>query len=88
MCMFVWAMSTFSPVSLQSSNGMRTCVTVCVCVRVCGWNELNAYAMLAYPRISSFCAMYTSPHTRRILKPFEDSKPMGVKVDTAFVCIC
>ena len=27
-----WAMSTFSPVSWRSSNGMRMCVHVCVCV--------------------------------------------------------
>ena len=29
------AMSTFSPVGLQSSNGMGMCVCVCVCARVC-----------------------------------------------------
>ena len=56
---------------------------MCVCVCVCGWNELNVYAMLAYPRISSFRAMYTSTRTRCILKPFEDSEPTGLKVDIA-----
>ena len=29
------AMSTFSPVSLQSSNGMGMCVCVCSCVCAC-----------------------------------------------------
>ena len=91
-------MSTFSPVSLRSSNGMRMCVShcVCVCVRVrawvhvcdsvtvclcvCGRNELNVYTMLAYPQISSFSAIHKHTHTR-ILKPFEDSEPTGLKVD-------
>ena len=30
-------MSTFSPVGLQSSNGMRMCVSQCMCV--CVWTE-------------------------------------------------
>ena len=30
------AMSTFSPVGSRSSNGMRMCVRVCVCVYMCG----------------------------------------------------
>ena len=30
-----WAISTFSPVSLQSSNGIRIHMCVCVCMRVC-----------------------------------------------------
>ena len=63
---------------------------MCVCVCVCGGgegggggqNELNVYTMLAYPRISSFRAIYKHMHTR-ILKPFEDSEPTGLKVDTA-----
>ena len=60
------------------------CVCVChsVCVCVCGRNELNVYTMLAYPRIGSFCAIHKHMHTR-ILKPFEDSEPTGLKVDIA-----
>ena len=30
-------MSTFSPVDLQSSNGMRMCVSQCMCL--CVWTE-------------------------------------------------
>ena len=102
--LFLWAMSTFIPVGLRSSNGMRMCVShcvracvracvcvwvsvcvtvcVCVCVCVCGRNELNVYTTLAYPRISSFSAIHKHTHTR-ILKPFEDSEPAGLKVDIA-----
>ena len=75
-------MSTFSPVGLQSSDGMRMCVCACACVRVCGWNELNVYTTLAYPCISSFRTIHKHVHTR-ILKPFEDSKLTGLKVDIA-----
>ena len=50
------------------------------CVCVCGRNELNIHAMLAYPRITSFRAIHKHTH---ILKPFEDSEPTGLKVDTA-----
>ena len=59
------------------------CVSVRACVCVCGWNELELCTTLAYPHISSFCAMpvlYTSTH---ILKPFEDSELTGLKVDIA-----
>ena len=85
------AMSTFSPIGLRSSNGMRMCmchsvcacvcvcvcacacmfVCVCVCMRVCmracvcGWNELNVYATLAYPRISSFSSLGASSNHLR-----------------------
>ena len=92
------AVSTFSPVGLRSSDCMRVCVCVsqcvwvracvraCVhaCVCVCGRNELNVHATLAYPRISSFRVMYTITRTGRILKPFEDSEPTGRKVDIAY----
>ena len=88
------AMSTFSPVSLRSSNGMGMCVCVCscvcacmhacehVCVCVCAKVCVCVYTMLAYPRISSVHAILKHTHTR-ILKPFEDSKQMGLKVDIA-----
>ena len=66
------------------------CVCVCVCVCV-----MNVYTTLAYSRISSFCAIHKHTHTR-ILKPFEDSEPTGLTVDTAgttnnkhlSMCIC
>ena len=37
----------------------------CVCdsVCVCGRNELNVYTTLAYPHISSFCAIHKHTHT-------------------------
>ena len=91
-------MSTFSPVGLQSSNGMGMCVCVCVCVcaRACVHACMRAsmcvcvclsvcvcvYTMLAYPRISSFCAIHKQARTR-ILKQFEDSELTGLKVDIA-----
>ena len=46
-------MSTFSPIGLLSSNGMR----ICVCVCVCGRNELEVCTTLAHPHFSSFCTM-------------------------------
>ena len=61
------------------------CVCVCVCVcahaHVCGWNELNVYAGIsAY----QFILYYTQARTHtRILKPYEDSKLTGVKVNIA-----
>ena len=61
---------------------MHVCVCATVCVCVCGRNELNVYARLAYPHISSFHAIHKHTHTR-ILKPFEDSEPTGLKVDIA-----
>ena len=62
------------------------CHSVCVCACVCGRNEPNVYTTLAYPRISAFDAIHKHVHTR-ILKPFEDSEPMGLKVDIAgLVC--
>ena len=67
-------MSTFSPIG----SGPQM---VCLCV--CGWNELEVCTTLAYIHVSVHsipCQCYT--HTR-ILRPFEDSKPTGVKVDTA-----
>ena len=62
---------------------------MCVCVREresvceCGWNELEVCTMLAYPHISSFCTMPMLYTSTRILKPFEDSELMGLKVDIA-----
>ena len=55
----------------------HACVCVCVCVEGI---ELNVYTTMAYPRISSFRATHKHAHTR-ILKPFEDSERMGLKVD-------
>ena len=67
------------------------CVCVCVCVCVCGRNELEVCTTLAYPHISSFrtILVFTHKHTRsRILKPFEDSEPTGLKVDIARTSLC
>ena len=76
---------------------LRVCV--CVCVRVCGvcacmcvhmlaQNELQRICTtLAYPHISVHaiqCQSYKQVHIHtHILKPFEDSEPTGLKVDTA-----
>ena len=65
---------------------MRACVRACVCVCVCGRNEPEVCTMLAYPHMSSFHVMpvLTHKHTHtRILKPFDDSEPTGLKVDIA-----
>ena len=77
-------MSTFGPVGLRSSNGMRMCHNVCVLVRVRGRNELNVYTTLSYPRISSFRTIHKHAHTR-ILRPFEASELTGVKADIALL---
>ena len=61
-----WAVSNFSPIGLLSSNGMRMCVLVLVCVLVCVWTEWTSCTTLAYPHISSFRAvpvLYTSTRT-------------------------
>ena len=58
------------------------CVCVCVHACVCGRNELEVCTTLAYPHISSFRTIHKHMHTH-ILKPFEDSEPMGLKVDIA-----
>ena len=79
-------MSTFSPVGLQSSNG----ISVCVCVCVCAWRVymewtwsvhyigISTYQFIPYYAI----AVHKHSHTR-ILKPFEDSEPLGLKVKIA-----
>ena len=71
-------MSTFSPVGSQSSNGMRENVCVCMCACVCVWNiHISVHSVL--------CQCYNlhkHMHTR-ILKPFENSEPIGLKVDIA-----
>ena len=56
------AMSTFSPIGSWSSNGMRMCVCASLCACVCGWNELEACAMLAYPHVSVH-SVHTHPQT-------------------------
>ena len=54
---------------------------------MCGWNEFEVCSILAYPH--QFILYYTSAlhkHTHaRILKPFEDSEPVGLKVNIAEV---
>ena len=82
-----------------SSNGMRKCVRVCVHVRVCVCVHVCVCACVCmwmewtwsmhYVGISTYqftlyyaCAIHKHTHTH-ILKPFEDSEPTGLKVDTA-----
>ena len=48
-----------------------------MCVCVCGMNLICI--TLAYPHISSFCTCILKPTA----EPFEDSEPMGLKVDIA-----
>ena len=60
---------------------MRACVRGCVCV--CVRDELEVCATLAYPHISSFRTMPVLYTSTRILKPFEDSEPTGLKVKHA-----
>ena len=61
------------------------CVCVCVCESVCVWTEwtwsiqyigISTYQFILYHA----SAIYKHMH---ILKPFEDSEPMGLKVDIA-----
>ena len=54
-----------------------------VCVR----NELQVCTTLAYPHITSFHTMPVLYTSTRILRPFEDSEPMGLKVDIAVVTV-
>ena len=75
------AMSTFSPVGSWSSNGMRMCVCVCVWTEWT-WN-LHYFGISTYQFIPFYAsAIHKHTHTR-ILKPFEDSEPTGLKVDIA-----
>ena len=56
------------------------CVRVCQCVCVCV-NGMNlTYILCWHIHISVHSVLYTST---RILKPFEDSEPTGLKVDIA-----
>ena len=57
------------------------CTHACMCV--CGRNELEVCTTLAYPHISSFRTMPVLHTSTHILKPFEDSELMGLKVDIA-----
>ena len=78
-------MSTISPVGSQSSNGMRerecVCgvhVCVCVCVCVCVW-----HIHISVHSVPCQCYnLHRHTHTH-ILKPFENSEPIGLKVDIA-----
>ena len=77
------AMSTFSPISsvLKWYENAYVCVCVCVCV-----DRMNLkYALHWYIHISVHSILYqcyTQAH-KHILRPFEDSEPMGRKVDSA-----
>ena len=83
------AISTFSPVSSLSSNGLTMRVCACLCIVR---NELiRGYASVVYTLSSFRPHTYTRPHTHtqvhththydtHILIPFEDRKPTGLKV--------
>ena len=90
-------MSTFSPVSSWSSNGMSVCECKCVCVCVCEWVSESVCACVCmdwtwsmhYAGISTYqfipyyvSAIHRHTHTR-IHKPFEGSLPTGLKVDSS-----
>ena len=85
-------MSTFSHVGLQSSDGISVCVCVCVracvraCVRVCvEWTWSVHYVGISTYQFIPYYAIAIHKHTHtRILKPFEDSEPVGLKVEIAF----
>ena len=67
---------------------MCVCVTVCVCVcvrtRMCVDGMNLMYTLRWHICVSVHSVLYTSTHTHtRVLKPYEDSKPTGVKVDIA-----
>ena len=66
---------------------MCVCVCVCVCVRACVDGMNLKYALRWHIHIYQFipyCASATHAHTHtRILRPFEDSDPTGIKVDIA-----
>ena len=61
---------------------VNVCVCVCMCVCVCVQNNLYALCWHIHIVHSMLCQCYTQAHTH-IPKPFEDSKPAGLKVDTA-----
>ena len=57
-----------------------------MCVCVCGQNEFKVCTMVSFSHIHKFIPYYASVyiHTNtHILKPFEDSEPMGLNVDIA-----
>ena len=66
---------------------MGMCVSQCVCVRVCecvdGMNLTYTLRWQIHVLVHSM--LYTSTCTQRILRPFEDSEPTGLKVDTALL---
>ena len=57
---------------------VRACVRVCVCVDGMNYIGISTYQFIPY------YASATHAHTHtRVLKPFEDSDPTGLKVDIA-----
>ena len=57
-------MSSFSPISLQSSSGMRMCVRICACVWV-EWTWMMHYVgILVYQFIPYYASVYTQAHTQ------------------------
>ena len=89
--------STFSPVSSLSSNGLRMCV--CACLRTHTHTHTHMYTHThknththTHAHTHTHTHKYTHTHTHthydtHILIPFEDRKPMGLKVDMANMSI-
>ena len=66
---------------------VHVCVCVRACVRACVWIEqvrsMHYVGISTYQLISYYAsAIHKHTHTRT-LKPFEDSEPTGLKVNTA-----
>ena len=76
------AVSTFSPISSLSSNGMR----MCVCVD--GMNLSTHCAGISTYQFIPYCANAIHSHMHAgILKPFENNEPTGLKVDVAIFSV-
>ena len=65
----------------------RVCVCVCVCVCVHVWTEwtwsMHYIGISTYQFIPYYASAIHKPMHTCILKPFEDSEPMGQKVHIA-----
>ena len=74
-------------------GGGRACVRACVRARacVCAVDEMNLKYALHWLIQIEFIPYYTSATHKythaRILKPFEDSEPTGLKVDIAKITL-
>ena len=91
---FNLTISTFSPVGLLSSNGLRMCVCVLVySTWLASGKVRNELIIMWICQRSPHTRMHTLSHTHthslslshtHTLIPFEDREPTGLNVDTAF----